>query len=196
MKTVTGIFRSCITLLALMTVLLGGVYPLLVTGIAQVAFPYHANGSLLMRDGKVIGSELLGQQIGNEWYFWGRMSATHPNHYGAASGGSNLGPTNKKLLDNVLGRVRKLQRAYPDNSKPVPVDLVTASASGLDPHISVDAALYQLPRVAKARNMDKNRLQKLIGEHTESFAFGTFGTPYVNVLKLNLALEGLAARKK
>lgn len=189
MKSLTGIFRSSATLLLLMLVLLGGVYPLVVTAIAQLVFPHKADGSLIERDGKVVGSELLGQQFENEWYFWGRDSATRPDLPGHVSGGSNLGPTNNKMLTRVLERARKMQ-AY--GHGPVPADLVTSSASGLDPDISVEAARYQLSRVAAARHIGEKRLERLIEDHTQSFGFGLLAEPYVNVLELNMALDELA----
>jgi potassium-transporting ATPase KdpC subunit len=189
MVNLLGILRSGVVFLLLMTVLLGGIYPMLVTGLAQAVFPHQANGSLIERDGKVIGSELIGQAFDNEWYFWSRLSATNPPYNGAASRAYNLGPASPLLMDEVLGRASQLQKADPQNRTTIPVDLVTSSASGLDPHISVDAANYQLPRVAAARHMSKDAVQKLIETHTESFAFGRVIRPYVNVLKLNLALD-------
>ena len=187
-----AMIRSALVMLALMTVLTGLVYPLLVTGVAQVVFPQRANGSLIERDGKVIGSELIGQAFEGARYFWSRPSATSPFPYNAgASNSSNLGPTNPALLDAVKERVEKLRQAHPDQSGPVPADLVTTSASGLDPHISPAAAYYQAGRVAKARSLDVERVRALIAEHTESRLLGVWSEPRVNVLRLNLALDAI-----
>jgi K+-transporting ATPase ATPase C chain len=183
--------RPAIVLLVVLSILTGLAYPALVTAIAQVAFPFQANGSLITRDGKVVGSALIGQPFDDPKYFWGRPSATAPFPYNAAAScGSNLGPTNPALLDAVKGRVEALRAADPGNSVPVPVDLVTASGSGLDPHISPAAALYQVPRVAKARKMDPASVQALVERDTEGRTFGVLGEPRVNVLALNLALDG------
>jgi potassium-transporting ATPase KdpC subunit len=183
--------RPAIVLLVVLSILTGLAYPALVTAIAQVAFPFQANGSLITRDGKVFGSALIGQPFDDPKYFWGRPSATAPFPYNAAAScGSNLGPTNPALLDAVKGRVEALRAADPGNSVPVPVDLVTASGSGLDPHISPAAALYQVPRVAKARKMDPASVQALVERDTEGRTFGVLGEPRVNVLALNLALDG------
>lgn len=189
MKAFADIFRSSALLLFLMCLLLGLAYPLLVTGIAQMVFPHQANGSLIVRGGEVVGSELIGQQVENEWYFWGRPSAAQPAYNAALSGGSNLGPANELLLARILERTKKLQSAPPYTTKAVPIDLVTASGSGLDPHISLAAARYQVPRVAAARHISRKKLYELIERHTESFAYGLFGMSYVNVIKLNLALD-------
>lgn len=185
--------RPALILFAAVTVITGAIYPLAVTGIAMIAFPHQAAGSLIEKDGKVIGSTLIGQNFSDPKYFWGRPSATGPYPYNAgASSGSNQGPLNPALLDAVKGRVATLQAADPDNKAPIPVDLVTASASGLDPHISVAAANYQVSRVAKTRGLESSAVQALVTAHTEGRALGFLGEPRVNVLQLNLALDELA----
>lgn len=182
--------RAALVSLALFTVVTGLLYPVLVTAIAQVVFPHRANGSLVLKDDKPVGSELIGQPFDDPKYFWGRGSATSPFPYNAgASSGSNLGPTNPALHEAVKGRVEALRQADPGNTRPVPVDLVTASASGLDPHISPAAALYQVGRVAKARKLDEAAVRRLVEQHTESRQLGFLGEPRVNVLRLNLALD-------
>jgi potassium-transporting ATPase KdpC subunit len=182
-------------MLAVLSVLTGVVYPLVMTGIAQLAFPRAANGSLIVVDGKTLGSELIGQPFDDPKYFWSRPSATSPQPYnGAASGASNQGARNPALADAVKDRIKALRDADPDNAAPVPVDLVTASASGLDPHISVAAAHYQLGRVAKARGVPQGNVQRLIDANTEGRTLGILGEPRVNVLRLNLALDGIQAR--
>jgi len=183
--------RATIVSLAALTVITGIVYPLIVTGIAQAVFPFQANGSLIVKDGKPVGSALIGQPFDDPKYFWGRPSATTPFAYNAgSSSGSNLSPTNPDLVKAVQGRVDALRAADPGNAAPVPVDLVTASGSGLDPDISPAAALYQTPRVARARGLDPERVRELIGRHTQGRSLGVLGEPRVNVLALNLALDG------
>jgi K+-transporting ATPase ATPase C chain len=184
--------RPALVLLALLTLLTGVAYPLLVTGVAQAAFPHKANGSLLVKDGKVLGSSLIGQPFDDSSYFWGRPSATGPAPYNAQSStGSNLGPTNPALTDAVKARIEALEKADPENRDPVPVDLVTTSGSGLDPHVSPAAALYQVHRVAKARGLDEAMVRSLIQAHTDEPPLGMVGEPGVNVLELNLALDAL-----
>jgi len=182
--------RIALVLLGLMILLTGIVYPLCITLIAQVVFPYQANGSLIEGGGKYLGSELIGQQFDGDGYFWGRPSATQPQPYNAsASAGSNYGPSNQELLDNINKRVEALKRADPENNIPIPVDLVTYSASGLDPHISRAAALYQVPRIARQRHISEEKLQELVNRFTEGRQFGVLGEPRVNILRLNLALD-------
>ena len=178
-------------MLIVMSVVTGIVYPLVVTGIAQVAFPGAANGSLISVNGKAMGSSLIGQPFDDPKYFWSRPSATSPQPYNAmASSGSNQGPLNPALTDAVKDRIKALRDADPANTSPVPVDLVTASGSGLDPHVSIAAAEYQAGRVAKARGLAADKVQSLIAAHTEGRTFGVLGEPRVNVLALNLALDG------
>jgi K+-transporting ATPase ATPase C chain len=182
--------RPALMILLILTLLTGLAYPLAVTGLAQIFFPNQANGSLIVRDGKIVGSELIGQPFDAPGYFWSRPSATAPFPYNAAaSSGSNLGPTNPALVQAVKARIAALKAADPDNQSPIPVDLVTASGSGLDPHISPAAADYQVRRVARARGMDERVIHRLVAEHTEGRQFGLLGEPRVNVLKLNLALD-------
>lgn len=184
--------RPALALLALLTVVTGLVYPLAVTGLAQVLFPVQANGSLLRQGDRVVGSALIGQPFDDPSYFWGRPSATAPYPYNAAaSAGSNLGPSNPALHTALQARIAALRAADPGNQAPVPVDLVTASASGLDPHISLAAASYQAPRVARARGMDVALVRQLVAKATEGRQLGFLGEPRVNVLKLNLALDGV-----
>jgi K+-transporting ATPase ATPase C chain len=195
--------RPAIVVLVALTLITGLAYPLAMTGIAEVLFPRQAQGSLIEQDGKVIGSALIGQVFTDDKYFHGRPSATTapdpndstktvPAPYNAAnSGGSNLGPSNKALIDRVQGDVDKLKAENP--SMPVPQDLVTTSASGLDPHISPEAALFQVPRIAKVRNLPEDRVRQLVVDNTEGRLFGFLGEPRVNVLQLNLALDHLAA---
>ena len=184
------LIRPAVSLLVLMTILLGIVYPLLITGVAKVAFPRQADGSLIYTDGKLIGSTLIGQSFSDPKYFWGRPSATSPQPYnGLASSGSNLGPLNPALLDAVKANVKALHDADPDNRRPIPVDLVTASASGLDPEISTAGALFQAARVARARNLALAPVETLIKTHERGRLFGLIGERRINVLELNLALD-------
>jgi potassium-transporting ATPase KdpC subunit len=183
-------FRPAFSLLVILTLLTGAAYPLIVTGISQVLFRGEANGSLIMQDGKAVGSKLIGQPFADPKHFWSRASATSPNPYNAASSsGSNQGPTNPALIDAVSGRIKALKDADPDNKLPIPVDLVTASGSGLDPHISPAAAEYQVERVARTRNLAPAKVRELVAQHTEGRQLGFLGEPRVNVLELNLALE-------
>lgn len=182
--------RPAVVLLALLSLLTGLLYPVAVTVIAQALFPGEASGSLLMRDGKAVGSRLIGQPFSDPKYFWGRLSATGPMPYNAAaSTGSNLGPLNPGLKAAAAARADALRTADPGNKSPIPVDLVTASGSGLDPHISIGAALYQVPRVARLRALDVKQVEALIGQCTTGRGLGLFGEPVVNVLELNLALD-------
>jgi K+-transporting ATPase ATPase C chain len=177
-------------MLAIMTALTGVIYPLVVTGVAKVAFPRAANGSLIVTDGKTLGSDLIGQPFDDRTYFWSRPSATSPQPYNAmASSGSNQGARNPALADAVKDRIKTLRDADPSNTVAVPVDLVTASGSGLDPHISVAAAEYQLSRVSKARGLAAEQVRGLVAENTEGRTLGVLGEPRVNVLKLNIALD-------
>ncbi|MDA8364892.1 MAG: potassium-transporting ATPase subunit KdpC [Gammaproteobacteria bacterium] len=184
--------KSGFAMLVVFTVLTGLVYPALVTGLAQVFFPRQANGSMVLRGGKPAGSSLIGQPFSDPKYFWGRLSATTPYPYNAASsGGSNLGPTNPALVAEVTARIQALHAADPGNTAPVPVDLVTSSGSGLDPDISPAAAYYQAARVARARHLDVSRVRRLISLHITGRQFGVLGEPRVNVLEMNLALDAL-----
>ena len=195
--------RPAIVVLVALTLITGLAYPLAMTGIAEMLFPRQAQGSLIEQDGKVVGSALIGQEFDSDKYFHGRPSATTapdpsdstktvPAPYNAAnSGGSNLGPSNKALIDRVQGDIDTLKKENPN--MPVPADLVTTSASGLDPHISPDAALFQVPRIAKARDLPEYRVRKLVVDNTEGRLFGLLGEPHVNVLQLNLALDQLKA---
>jgi K+-transporting ATPase ATPase C chain len=184
--------RPAVVMLVLMTVLTGVVYPLVVTGITQLVFPEQANGSVIMKDGNAVGSALIGQPFDDPKYFWGRLSATTPFSYNAASSsGSNYGPLNDALFDAVRGRIAALRDADPGNTSPIPVDLVTASASGLDPHISPAAAGYQAARVARARGLAAATVEALVDRHTHGRQWGVLGEPVVDVLALNLALDAM-----
>jgi K+-transporting ATPase ATPase C chain len=192
-------FRPAAVMLIALTLITGVIYPLVVTGIAQVAFPYQANGSIITLDGQARGSELIGQSFDDPKYFWGRLSATGTFAYNAfnaenltASSGSNYGPLNPALMEAVQARIDALKAADPQNTAPIPVDLVTASGSGLDPHISPAAALYQVMRVAQARGLSEDTVRALVEQYTEGRQFGILGEPRVNVLKLNLALDELS----
>jgi potassium-transporting ATPase KdpC subunit len=182
--------RNTLMSLLLFTILTGIIYPLAVTGIAQVIFPRQANGSIITKDGKAVGSELIGQQFDDPKYFWGRLSATTPYPYnGASSSGSNLGPSNPDLMKVSQARIDALHSADPSNTAKIPVDLATASASGLDPHISPAAAEYQIHRVAKVRGLDDAKVRDIIATNTKGRWLGVIGEPVVNVLELNLALD-------
>jgi potassium-transporting ATPase KdpC subunit len=189
MKT---LLRPAVSLFVLLTAITGIAYPLAVTGLAKVTFPEAADGSLIVKDGKAVGSRLIGQNFSDPKYFWGRPSATSPQPYNAAaSSGSNQGPLNPALVDSVKGRIDALKAADPDNKMPIPADLVTASASGLDPHISPEAAAYQVARVASQRHLQPADVKALVSQHTEGRQWGVFGDPRVNVLQLNIALDSL-----
>lgn len=190
-----GQLRPALVLFLLLSLVTGLLYPLAVTGVAQLAFAQAANGSLVVRDGQVVGSALIGQSFSDPGHFWGRPSATGPmSHNAGASSGSNLGPLNPALADAVKARIESLRAADPGNTAPVPVDLVTTSASGLDPHTSRAAADYQLGRVARARGLPQAELKRLVDAHTEWPWLGFLGEPRVNVLALNLALDAAAKR--
>ena len=189
-------FKPALVLLALFTLITGVIYPLVVTGLAQLVFPSQANGSLIIQNGKIVGSELIGQQFDDPRYFWGRLSATSPFPYNAfyaqtstASSGSNYGPLNPALIQEVQGRIAALKAADPGNTAPIPVDLVTASGSGLDPDISLAAAYYQVHRVAQARGLADSEVRALVDQYARGRQFGFLGEPRLNVLELNLALD-------
>ena len=184
--------RTVIVSLFVFTILTGVIYPLAVTGIAQLIFPDQANGSLILKGGKPVGSSLIGQPFDDPKYFWGRLSATSPFPYNSASSsGSNLAETNPDLVKNVQGRIDALKASDPEAGKQIPVDLVTASGSGLDPHISPAAAEFQIKRVAKARALDETKVRAIVAQYSEYRQLGILGEPTVNVLKLNLALDDL-----
>lgn len=188
----TAQLRPAIVSLVLFTIITGIFYPLAVTGLAQAILPFQANGSILLENGQPVGSALIGQTFDDPTYFWGRPSATGPVPYNAAaSSGSNLGPTNPALTDAVAARIAALHAADPNNTAPIPVDLVTSSASGLDPHISVAAARYQVARVAQARGLTVEQVATLVDEQSEGRFLGLLGEPRVNVLALNMALDGV-----
>lgn len=183
--------------LIVLTIITGIVYPFLVTGTSQIFFPKQANGSLIYREGRPVGSELIGQQFDDPKYFWGRLSATSPFAFNAASSsGSNLGPSNPALLDEIKVRIKALKAADPGNTIPVPVDLVTSSASGLDPHISLAAAYYQIARIAKVRGLSQDTVKAVVKEHTHGRLLGLIGEPVVNVLETNLALDTIKINSK
>lgn len=189
MKT---LLRPAVSLFVLLTALTGVAYPLAVTGLARLLFPEAAGGSLIVKDGQAVGSRLIGQNFSDPGYFWGRPSATGPMPYNAtASGGSNQGPLNPALAEAVKGRIAALRAADPGNDRPVPADLVAASGSGLDPHISPVAADYQAGRIARVRGLSPDAVRQLVARHTEDRQWGLFGEPRVNVLELNLALDAL-----
>jgi K+-transporting ATPase ATPase C chain len=183
--------RPAIVLFALLAIITGLIYPFVITGVAQAVFPRQANGSLIYRNGQPVGSALIGQPFDDPKYFWGRLSATSPFPYNAASSGSNYGPLSSALTDEVKARIATLKAADPTNNQPIPVDLVTSSGSGLDPDISVAAALYQVPRVARVRGLSEDRVRALVQQYTVGRQFGILGEPRVNVLELNLALDAL-----
>ncbi len=187
------VIRPAVIFMVIMTVLTGVIYPLVITGIAQVIFPRHANGSLIYKGEKLVGSALIGQPFDDPKYFWSRSSATGPVPYNAAaSSGSNLGPIEPNLTSAFKARVDALRQADPGNEKPIPVDLITASSSGLDPHISPAAAEYRVSRVATTRGLDERRLRQLVAEHTKPRTFGLFGEPRTCVVELNLALDRMS----
>jgi K+-transporting ATPase ATPase C chain len=173
----------------ILTIITGIIYPLFITGIAQVLLPNQANGSLIYRNGKVVGSSLIGQAFDDPKYLWGRISATSPQYNASNSSGSNIGPSNPALIDEITGRIKALKAVDPDNTKSIPVDLVTSSASGLDPHISLAAAYYQVPRIAKCRGITESAVKDIIHKNTTGRLLGLIGEPVVNVLKVNLDLE-------
>lgn len=190
--------RPLFSVFALLVLITGVFYPLTVTGFAQLLFPYQANGSLISVNGQVVGSELIGQDFSGPQYFWGRPSATSVHPYNAydqasltGSAGSNLGPLSKELVEKVEERIKLLKTFDPNNENLIPIDLVTSSASGLDPNISVSAAYYQVPRIARERGLDESTLLSLVDQYTETRQFGILGEPRVNVLLLNLALDGI-----
>nr|WP_086059270.1 potassium-transporting ATPase subunit KdpC [Bordetella genomosp. 9] len=189
-----GVLRPALAVFAILSVITGLLYPYATTGVAQLLFPREANGSMIERNGQVLGSALIGQQFTSPKYFWGRPSATAPMPYNAsASGGSNLGPRNPALAQAAKARIEALHAADPDNARPIPVDLISASGSGLDPDISLAAADYQIARVARARNMSTLEVAKRVEAHTRRPFFGLLGEPVVNVLALNLDLDGVKA---
>lgn len=191
-KQMHNYLRPILVFLGLFTLLTGAIYPLLVTAVSQTIFPHQANGSLIEQDGLVVGSELIGQPFDDPAYFWGRPSLTQPYPYNAAaSAGSTVAPSNPALTERIAARISALEAAHPASTQPIPVDLVTASGSGLDPHISLAAVEYQLERVARVRGMDTAVVRQLVTEHTENRVFGLLGEPRVNVFLLNRALDAL-----
>ncbi len=192
-----AILRPALMVFLTLSILTGVLYPLIVTGVAQLIFPVQANGSLMGREGRPIGSELIGQPFDDPKYFWGRLSATPDFPYNSASSsGSNLGPSNPALVEAVKARVEALQKADPGNPSSIPIDLVTSSGSGLDPHISPAAASYQTPRVARVRGLSEERVRYLVDQFTEPRQWGFLGETRVNVLRLNLALDGMQGQGK
>ncbi len=187
--------RAQIVMFGLLTLLTGAAYPAILTWISQAVFPRQAFGSVIEWNGQVVGSELLGQHFDGQRYFWGRPSATNPPYNAAASGGSNLGPTNPELVTVVKDRIRRLREAHPESSGPIPVDLVTASGSGLDPHISPAAAEFQVARVATARSLPEDEVRRLVTENTDGRTWSILGEPRVHVLRLNLALDALQSTR-
>jgi K+-transporting ATPase ATPase C chain len=182
--------KSAFLVFLLLTVITGIIYPFVITAVAQIFFRHQADGSIIFKDGKPIGSSLIGQSFDDPKYFWGRLSATSPVAFNAlASSGSNFGPLNVALRQNVEARIKSLQNVNPENKSPIPVDLVTASASGLDPHISIAAALYQVPRVARLRGIPQEKVAEIVRENTQGRLMGVIGEPVVNVLQLNMALD-------
>jgi K+-transporting ATPase ATPase C chain len=182
--------KSAFLVFLLLTVITGIIYPFVITAVAQIFFRHQADGSIIFKDGKPIGSSLIGQSFDDPKYFWGRLSATSPVAFNAlASSGSNFGPLNVALRQNVEARIKSLQNVNPENKSPIPVDLVTASASGLDPHISIAAALYQVPRVARLRGIPQEKVTEIVRENTQGRLMGVIGEPVVNVLQLNMALD-------
>lgn len=187
-----GLLRAALVVFVGLSLITGVLYPVVVTGVGKALFPAQAGGSIIERNGKAVGSSLIGQNFDTPAYFWGRISATAPNPYNAqASGGSNLGPSNPALTEAAKARIAALKEADPGNTAPIPADLVTASASGLDPQISPAAAAYQAERVARARHMSPDLVKKVVAENTKGPVLGVFGEPVVNVLELNLALDDL-----
>ncbi|KJJ96421.1 potassium-transporting ATPase subunit C [Burkholderiaceae bacterium 26] len=187
-----GLLRAALAVFIGLSLITGVLYPVVVTGIGKAMFPAQAGGSIIERNGKAVGSSLIGQNFESPEYFWGRISATAPNAYNAqASSGSNLGPSNPALTEAAKARIAALKAADPTNSAPIPADLVTASASGLDPQISPAAAAYQVERVARARHLSTELVKKAVAENTKGPILGVFGEPTVNVLELNLALDEL-----
>jgi potassium-transporting ATPase KdpC subunit len=182
--------------LMVLTIITGIIYPLLVTGMAQVFFPKQANGSLIFREGRPVGSVLIGQQFNDPKYFLGRLSATSPQYNASASSGSNIGPSNPALIDEINGRIKALKAADLENKAPIPVDLVTSSASGLDPHISVAAAYYQIIRIARLRGLSPDTVKAIVKQHTHGRLLGLIGEPVVNVLEINLVLDSIKINSK
>ena len=181
--------KPAILIFIVLSVITGVIYPFLVTGVAQVFFHDKANGSLIYRNAKVVGSSLIGQAFGDPKYLWGRISATSPPYNASSSSGSNIGPSNPALIDEINGRMKALKAADPGNTNLIPVDLVTSSASGLDPHISLAAAAYQIPRIARLRGLTQDAVRAIVNQHTTNRFLGLIGEPVVNVLEVNLALD-------